>query len=115
MLAIGYSFAVVPAVALLMPGDSVLKFAVVFGFSGLYMGVWETLESTTAATVLPPQVRGIGFGVLATVNGIGDFISSSLVGGLWVVSPAAAMGLVIVGVAGRRRGDRAHGRTRKDE
>jgi MFS family permease len=96
VLAIGYSFAVVPAVALLVPGDSVLKFAIVFGFSGLYMGVWETLENTTAATILPPEVRGVGFGVLATVNGIGDFVSSSLVGCLWFVSPAAAMGLVIV-------------------
>jgi MFS family permease len=96
VLAIGYSFAVVPALALLAPGDSVLKFAVVFGFSGLYMGVWETLESTTAATVLPPSVRGVGFGVLASVNGLGDLVSSSLVGGLWVVSPIAAMSLVIV-------------------
>jgi hypothetical protein len=60
------------------------------------MGVWETLENTTAATILPPEVRGVGFGVLATVNGIGDFVSSSLVGCLWFVSPAAAMGLVIV-------------------
>jgi MFS family permease len=35
VLAIGYSFAIVPAVALLVPGDSLVKFAVVFGFSGV--------------------------------------------------------------------------------
>ncbi|MFI5290855.1 MAG: MFS transporter, partial [Polyangia bacterium] len=73
-----------------------LKFAIVFGFSGLYMGVWETLESTTAATLLPGATRGVGFGVLATVNGLGDLVSSALVGLLWVISPAAAMSLVIV-------------------
>jgi MFS family permease len=96
VLAIGYSLAVVPAIALLMPGDSFAKFGVVFGVSGLYMGVWETLESSTSATLLPNELRGTGFGVLSTVNGIGDFLSSFLVGVLWAVSPAVSMGLVIV-------------------
>jgi MFS family permease len=95
VLAIGYSFAVIPALALLAPGASLLKFALVFGFAGLYMGVWETLESSTAATMLPAKVRGIGFGVLATVNGMGDLLSSTLVGLLWAVRPVAAMALVI--------------------
>lgn len=96
VLGIGYAVAVVPALALLWPGDSFAKFGCVFAFSGLYMGVWETLESTTAATLLPKAVRGVGFGVLATVNGLGDFVSSAAVGALWVFSPAWAMGFVIV-------------------
>ena len=96
VLAIGYSLAVIPAAILMLPGDSYVKFAIVFGVSGMYMGVWETLENTTAATLLPRAVRGTGFGVLATVNGLGDFLSSTLVGVLWVVSPVGAMLLVIV-------------------
>jgi MFS family permease len=96
VLAVGYSVAVVPATALMLPGDSLWKFAVVFGFSGLYMGVWETLESATSAEMLPQATRGVGFGVLATVNGLGDFISSASVGALWVIHPAAAMSFVIV-------------------
>jgi MFS family permease len=96
ILAVGYSIAVVPATALMMSGDSFVKFAAVFGFSGLYMGVWETLEQTTAASILPQGNRGAGFGVLATVNGIGDFIASVSVGALWVLSPASAMIFVIV-------------------
>jgi hypothetical protein len=95
VLGIGYSFAVVPAVALLVPGDSRVKFAIVFGISGLYMGVWETLENSTAASILPEAIRGVGFGVLATVNGVGDFLSSFLVGLLWVVSPIVSMSFVI--------------------
>jgi len=95
VLAIGYSIAVIPAIALLWPGASFVKFAIVFGFSGLYMGVWETLENSTAATLLPASVRGVGFGVLATVNGLGDFISSVSVGFLWVISPVWAMLFVI--------------------
>ena len=80
----------------MVPGDSFVRFGVVFAFSGLYMGVWKTLESSTAAELLPPEVRGVGFGVLATVNGVGDFLSSALVGFLWVISPVAAMSFVIV-------------------
>lgn len=95
MLAAGYSIAVVPAVALMLPGDSPAKFAVVFGFSGLYMGVWETLETATSAEMLPEASRGVGFGVLATVNGVGDFVSSASVGLLWTIHPAAAMTFVI--------------------
>jgi len=95
VLAGGYALAVIPAAALLAPGDSFTKFAIIFGFAGLYMGVWETVESSTSATMLPAEVRGIGFGTLATVNGLGDFISSALVGTLWVVSHSLAMGMVI--------------------
>ncbi len=100
VLAIGYSVAVIPATALLLPGDSLGKFAVIFAFAGLYMGVWETLENSAAAALLPAPVRGLGFGVLATVNGLGDFVSSALVGVLWVFSPLAAMLLVIVSSLG---------------
>jgi MFS family permease len=96
VLAIGYSIAVVPAIALMWPGASFVKFGIVFAFSGLYMGVWETLENTTAATLLPAQIRGVGFGVLATVNGVGDFISSAAVGALWMISPVWAMSFVII-------------------
>jgi hypothetical protein len=37
--------------------------------------------------------HGMGFGVLATVNGVGDFLSSIVVGVLWTTcSPAVAFG-----------------------
>ncbi len=96
VLAAGYALAVIPACALLVPGDSFWKFGIAFGVSGLYMGVWETVESSTAASLLPAGIRGIGFGTLATVNGVGDLISSVLVGLVWVISPTWAMSYVIV-------------------
>jgi MFS family permease len=96
VLAAGYSLATVPAVALLLPGDSTLKFALVFGFSGVYMGLWETVESATAATMLPAEIRGTGFGALETVGGLGDILSSVLIGWLWTISRPAAMGFVML-------------------
>jgi MFS family permease len=96
VLASGYLLAAIPAMALLIRGDSFTKFAVVFGISGVYMGFWETVEGSAAAELLPANVRGVGFGVLATVNGIGDLFSSILVGVLWTASPVLAMSAVIV-------------------
>lgn len=96
VLAFGYAIAVIPAIALMIPGGAILKFAVVFIFSGFYMGIWETVESTSAASLLPQELRGVGFGALATINGIGDLISSIVVGILWSVTPLLAMGFVIV-------------------
>jgi serine/threonine protein phosphatase PrpC/MFS family permease len=96
LLAAGYALAVIPAFALVFPGASLIKFGVAFAFSGLYMGVWETVESATAATYLPHRLRGLGFGALATVNGVGDVLSSIAVGALWTLSPLAAMSLVAV-------------------
>jgi len=96
VLASGYLLAAIPAMALLIPGDSFLKFSAVFGLSGVYMGFWETVEGSAAAELLPSDVRGVGFGVLATVNGIGDLFSSILVGVLWTVAPVLAMSAVIV-------------------
>ncbi len=93
VLAGGYVLAVIPAFALLLPGDSPAKFAVVFGFSGLYMGVWETVENSTAAALLPVASRGAGFGALAGVNGLGDMVSSAAVGTLLALLPDLRDGL----------------------
>ena len=57
------------------------------------MGVWG-FSSSTAATMLPAATRGGGFGLLATVNGVGCL--QRLVGSLWVISSRAAMAFVIV-------------------
>ena len=96
VLSIGYALAVVPAALLMAPGDSLAKFALIFGFTGLYMGVWETTESSAAATLLPKEIRGVGFGTLDAINGVGDVIASVSVGVLWTLSPVWAMTFVIV-------------------
>ncbi len=96
VLATGYLLAALPAAVLILPGASFTKFAAVFALSGVYMGFWETVEGSAAAELLPSEVRGVGFGVLATVNGFGDLVSSALVGLLWTVSPQLAMLTVIV-------------------
>jgi hypothetical protein len=48
-----------------------------------------------AAEYLPAEIRGVGFGLLATVDGVGDLVSSVVVGALWLFSPDVARLYVI--------------------
>ena len=57
--------------------------ALVFVVGGMYIAVEETMEDSMAAELVDENHHGMAFGVLATVNGIGDFISSIFVGVLW--------------------------------
>ena len=54
VLAIGYSVAVGPATALMLPGDSLGQVCRLSSPSPVsYMGVWETVGKSAAATLLP--------------------------------------------------------------
>jgi hypothetical protein len=43
----------------------------------------ETLEDSFCAELVDEAHHGMAFGTLATVNGVGDFASSLIVGLLW--------------------------------
>jgi len=59
----------------------------------VFIAAEDTLEGAITADYIPTETRGIGMGVLGTVNGIGDFGASVVVGVLWTaVSPVAAFG-----------------------
>jgi MFS family permease len=58
---------------------------VVFVLAGIYVATEEALEDSLAAELVDKEHHGMGFGVLATVNGVGDFVSSLMVGLLWTV------------------------------
>jgi hypothetical protein len=45
--------------------------------------VEETLEDSFCAELVGEAHHGMAFGTLATVNGVGDFASSLIVGLLW--------------------------------
>ena len=63
---------------------------ILFGLAGIHDAFQQSLEKSLAAEILPETIRGSGFGVLATVNGIGDLISGIAVGRFGPgVAPAA--------------------------
>jgi MFS family permease len=64
-----------------------------FALAGVYIAAEDTLESAITADFIASETRGIGMGVLGTINGIGDFFASVIVGLLWTAfSPVAAFG-----------------------
>lgn len=68
---------------------SIPLLVVIFALGGTIYASQQSLERAVAADLVPAEIRSTGFGVLATVNGIGDFISSLMVGFLWsTFSPA---------------------------
>ena len=90
LLAAGYLVATITFAAFILEPPTLHVLIVLFGLAGIHSGVQQSLEKSLAAEFLPQRIRGSGFGVLATVNGIGDLISSIVVGALWsAVSPAA--------------------------
>lgn len=70
---------------------SISHLAIVFALAGIYIAVEDALEGAIPADMVPSQSRGTAYSLMGSVNGIGDFAASALVGTLWTaVSPAVA-------------------------
>jgi len=66
-------------------------YAILFLLAGVETGAIDAVERAYAAELLGEHKQGTGFGVLSTVNGIGDFTSSVTAGTLWTIaSPSAS-------------------------
>jgi MFS family permease len=92
-----YGLAALYNLLLIVETPSIAVLALVFALAGTVYSSQQSLERAIAADLVPEQVRSTGFGVLATVNGIGDFISSLVVGLLWsAFSPAAGFAYSLV-------------------
>lgn len=93
VLATGYLLAAVMGVAIVALPPNLWTLALVFALGGVYVAIEETLEDSLCAELVPPSQHGMAFGTLATVNGIGDFASSIVVGLLWTtLGTSAAFG-----------------------
>ena len=94
LLVLGYVLgAVVMAgfiVALVTGTSSILWLVVLFSVAGVYIAIEDALEAALTADLVPEEsIRGMAYGVTGTINGLGDFLSSVVVGLLWSFTPAA--------------------------
>jgi MFS family permease len=68
-----------------------------FALAGIFVAAEDTLESAITADLISSETRGVGMGVMGTVNGIGDFGASIIVGLVWtLVSPVLAFSFACV-------------------
>jgi MFS family permease len=89
LLASGYVVFALACVASIVETPSAPILSAIFVLAGLQVAIVDTVEGAYASELLSERQRGSGFGVLQTVNGAGDFASSTLIGVLLTVTSAA--------------------------
>lgn len=89
LLIIGYVLGAATAVLAAVATASMPLLVVLFAVAGLTLAFEDTLEGTITAGQVPQALRGTGFGALAATNGVGDLLSSAIVGILWSAVGAA--------------------------
>ncbi|MBN1461222.1 MAG: MFS transporter [Armatimonadetes bacterium] len=95
LLALGYFAGGLVAaglvVAFALPFSAIFFLAVLFALNGSFMATQDSLEGAITADRVERANRSTAYGVMATVNGVGDFAASAVVGLLWtLVSPTVA-------------------------
>jgi MFS family permease len=105
LLALGYFAGALAAlgflIAFLWRLDVVIYLLTLFTLAGLSIAAVDALESAFTADLVSEPLRGTAYGVLGTVNGIGDLVASVMVGLLWTAgSPvlAFAYGALLMGL-----------------
>ena len=88
LLVFGYIAAALAALCMIIGVTGYAGLGIMFALGGIGVGIYEAVEDTIAADLLPSRIRGSGFGALAVVTGLGDWLSSFVVGWLW-----AALGI----------------------
>ena len=112
LLIVGYGLGALTAGLAAVAGPSLPLLALLFAVAGLTLAFVDTLEGTVTARLVGPELRGTAYGVLATVNGVGDLISSSAIGIAWsALGPVPAfsvagvlcfLGAAVITAGGRR-------------
>lgn len=83
LLAVGFMLGLAMALVIIIARGNLWSLSIIFILAGISVALEETLEDSFCAELVEEQHQGMAFGVLATVNGIGDFVSSIVVGLLW--------------------------------
>jgi MFS family permease len=101
-LAAGYAVAVITFAGFLFPIPSISWFALCFSLAGVFIAWEDTMEAVAVRDYVDDSIAGTAFGLLGAVNGIGDFVSSMIVGVLWTtIGPKWGFAYaVVVGLGG---------------
>lgn len=102
VLGLGYANACLMFLVLMFTKGNFYALLAVFLLGGFTLAIEDSLERAVAGDLLSRDIKGTGYGALASLNGIGDMISSFMVGLLISVgSPMVAFGYCLVfGLAG---------------
>lgn len=97
LLAIGYGLGAIVALgfaaAFWSRSTNIFFIALLFMLGGTFIAIQDALEGAMTADLVPhTDRRGVAYGVTGAVNGVGDLISSAIVGIVWsAYSPVVAL------------------------
>jgi MFS family permease len=114
VLAMGIALYAAACLAFAIGSSNLFALALLFAAVGASTAMVETTRASYASEVLPSHLRGRGFGFLGLVDGLGDLVSSIVVGVLWTITAPAwgflyaaglsAMGALVLLTPTRPRG-----------
>jgi len=90
LLALGYLIFSIYCIGFIFSPPNMWIFVFLFLLAGVETGAIDATERSYAAELLKENRKGTGFGILSTINGIGDFTSSITAGILWTLISANA-------------------------
>ena len=90
LLALGYIIFSIYCIGFILAPPNIWIYGLLFLLAGVETGAIDATERSYAAELLQENRRGTGFGLLSTINGIGDFTSSVTAGILWTSISASA-------------------------
>ena len=101
-LALGYAIAAITFLGFAFVVPSVWWLVLCFSLAGVFIAWEDTIEGVAVRDYVRTEVAGTAYGALGVANGIGDFVSSLVVGALWAwVGPTIAFGYAAaIGLAG---------------
>ncbi|MDA8141989.1 MAG: MFS transporter [Desulfobacteraceae bacterium] len=82
-LAVGYGVAAFTFLGFALAPASIGWLTLFFGLAGVFIAWEDTLEGAAVRDYVDEATAGTAFGLLGVVNGIGDLVSSLMVGLLW--------------------------------
>ncbi len=77
---VGFLLTEISSLGFILNSHSLLYLGFFFSLAGVAIAITDGLEDATARDLLPEHLRCTGYGTLAAVNGVGDFVSSTAVG-----------------------------------
>jgi MFS family permease len=102
VLVLGYALAAATFIGFVIAPVNLVVYGVLFAMCGIFIAAEDTLESALAGEMVEEESRALGFGALATMNGVGDLVSSVMIGFIWafVGYSAGFMVAAVIAAAG---------------
>ena len=83
VLVFGYALAAVTFIGFVLAPPNIIAYGILFAMCGFFIAAEDALEAALSGEMVGEASRGLGYGALAAMNGVGDLVSSVMIGFVW--------------------------------